>query len=78
MYETKAAAQSLGVVGPLVALVVYALGLFGIDATAELADAPARIAGIVDNVVIIGGILGGIYGRFRADKRITGVLKPKE
>lgn len=78
MYETKAAASSIGVVGPLVALVVYALGMFGVDASVELAVVPAKVAAIVDNAVIVGGIVAGIYGRLRANKRISGVFVPKE
>jgi len=77
MFETKAAVKSVGVIGPLVAVVVIALGMFGVDISGDVAGLPERIAAVVDSVVVIAGILAGIYGRVRATKEITGVFKPK-
>lgn len=73
-YESKAAVKSLGVMGPVVAMLVIALGMFGIDIAGDVAGLPEKIAGVVDSTVTIVGIVLGIYGRVRATTEITGVF----
>lgn len=77
MYQTKAAAQSLGIVAPIIAILVIALGMFGIDVSSDVAGLPEKIAGTVDSVLAIVAIGAGMVGRVRASKRITGVFKAK-
>ena len=78
MYQTKAAVQSVGVVAPIISIVVIVLQMMGIDAAKDLTGVPDQIGQIVDNGAIIFGIVMGIWGRLRATKQITGVLKAKQ
>ena len=75
MYQTKAAAQSLGIVAPLIAILVIALGMFGVDISADVVGLPEKIAGAVDSVLIIVAVFAGIVGRLRATKKISGLFK---
>lgn len=77
MNQSKAAVQSLGVTGPLFAILVIALGMAGIDVSADVAGAPERIASIIDNALVLFGIAVGIFGRIKAKAQITGLLKAK-
>lgn len=74
-YQTKAAIKSVGVVGPAVAFIVAALNAFGIDVSADVAGVTAAVGHLVDNGVILVGAAAGVYGRLRADKRISGIFK---
>lgn len=64
--ETKSPLKSLGIVGPLVALAVFGVNQFfpGLGLT------EAEVSGLVDQVSLVAGALLGIYGRWRATKRI--------
>lgn len=77
LYNSKAAVKSLGVMGPVVAMLVIGLGMFGIDISGDVAGLPEKIAGVVDSVITIAGIVLGIYGRVRATKEISGVFQAK-
>lgn len=77
MNQSKAAVQSLGITGPLFAILVIAMGMFGIDVSADVAGAPEKIAQTIDNVLVLSGIFVGIIGRARAKARITGLFKAK-
>lgn len=76
-YQSKAAVQSLGVTGPIVSIIVILLGMFGIDVSKDLAGFADTIAAMIDNGVIIAGIVVGIYGRIRASAQITGLFRAK-
>lgn len=76
-YQSKAAIQSLGVTGPLVSILVIALGMAGIDVSADLAGFADKVAAMIDNGIVIAGILVGIYGRIRASAQITGLFRAK-
>jgi len=78
MYNSKPAVQSLGVTGPIVSILVIALGAFGIDISGDVAGLPDKIAGLIDTAIVIGGILAGIYGRVRAKVEIRGIFAAKK
>lgn len=75
MYNSKPAIKSLGVTGPVIAIVVIALGAFGVDISGEVAGLPDKIASVIDSAIAIGAIAVGIYGRVRASVEIKGVFK---
>jgi hypothetical protein len=75
MYKSKSAVKSLGVTAPLLAILVIALGAFGVDISADVAGLPEKIAGVIDSAIAIGAIAVGIYGRVSATDEITGVFK---
>lgn len=77
MYQSKAAIRSAGIMGPLVAMIVIASGMIGVDISEDVAGLPEKIAGVVDSGITIAGILVGIWGRWRATKEIGGVFKAK-
>lgn len=77
MYQSKAAVKSAGIMGPLIAMIVIASGMIGVDISEDVAGLPEKIADVVDGVVTIGGIAVGIWGRWRATKEISGVFKAK-
>jgi len=74
-YESKPAIQSLGVVGPAIAIFVIVLGMMGVDIANDVAGVPDRIAGIIDSGMALVGIAVGIYGRVTATKQISGLVK---
>lgn len=78
MYQTKAAIKSIGVTAPIIAIIVIALGAFGVDISEDVTGLPEKIAGVIDSVLSIIAIAVGIYGRWRAKSEITGVLTPKK
>lgn len=77
MYQSKAAVKSLGVMGPVVAILVIALGMFGVDISGDVAGFPEKIAGAIDSVLVIVAIVAGIIGRLRAETKISGWFKDK-
>lgn len=77
MYQSKAAVKSIGVMGPVLAILVIALGMFGIDISEDVVGMPEKIASVIDQVIVIGGLVMGIIGRVRATKEISGVFKDK-
>lgn len=77
MYTTKVAAKSLGVVAPLVAILVIALGMAGVDISGDVAGLPEKIAASVDSVLVIVAIVAGIVGRLRAKTKISGWFRDK-
>lgn len=74
-YTTKPAIKSLGVTGPLFAILVIALGMFGVDISADVIGAPEKIAQTIDNVMVLVGLVVGIYGRITATKPIENIVK---
>jgi hypothetical protein len=74
-YQTKAATQSMGVVTQLLAIVVAMLMMAGVDISAEVANIPAQVASLVDGGTLLGLQVAALYGRLRANKRITGIFK---
>lgn len=76
-YQSKAAVKSLGVTGPIVSIVVILLGMFGIDVSKDLAGFAGTVASMIDNGIVIVGIVVGIYGRIRASAQITGLFRAK-
>lgn len=77
MYNSKPAIQSLGVTGPVIAILVIALGAFDVDISGDVAGLPEKIASVIDSAIAIAAIAVGIYGRVRAKVEIKGVLKAK-
>ena len=77
MYTSKPAIQSLGITAPIIAILVIALGAFGVDISGDVAGLSDKIAGVIDSAIAIGAIAVGIYGRVRAKTKITGILKAK-
>lgn len=75
MYKSKAAVKSLGVTAPLLAILVIALGAFGVDISGDVAGLSEKIAGLIDGAIAIAAIGVGIYGRVRATTEIKGVFK---
>lgn len=75
MYESKAAIKSIGIVAPVIAVLVIALGIFGINISADVAGLPDKIAGVIDGGIAIVAIAVGIYGRIRATASIAGLFK---
>lgn len=77
MYQTKAATQSVGVIAQVVAIVTMSLKLGGVDVSAEVSDLPNQAANLIDAAVIVIAQLTALWGRLRADKKITGLFKAK-
>lgn len=77
LYQTKTAAKSLGVVAPLIAILVIALGMMGVDISGDVAGLPEKIAASVDSVLVIVAIVAGIVGRLRAETKISGWFTDK-
>lgn len=77
MYKTKAAIQSVGVVGPAVAFVVAGFNAAGVDITADVAGVTEAVGHVIDNVIILVGAGAGMWGRIRARDEITGIFKAK-
>jgi len=78
MYSSKPAIKSLGITAPIIAILVIALGAFGVDISGDVAGLPDKIAGVIDSVIAIAAIAVGIYGRVRAGVKISGVFKQPE
>ena len=77
-FQTKAATQSLGAVSQALLIVIATVKLItGEDISAEVANLPAMVAQLVDAGVILGLAVVGLYGRLRANTRITGIFKAK-
>ena len=66
METKKSPFKSVGIMGPLVALVVYAVNQFfpGLGLT------EVETSTIVDQVSLVAGAVVGIYGRYRANTAI--------
>lgn len=78
MYQTKAASQSVGVVAQLVAILILAAKLGGIDISADLTGVAENTGMLIDGGALLVAQMTALYGRLRADKRITGLFKPTE
>lgn len=65
--ETKSPLKSLGILGPAAAILVFIANQFipGLGLT------EAEVSTIVDQVSLLVGAVLGIYGRWRATKRIA-------
>lgn len=75
MDETKSAVTSLGIVGPAIALVtVVSQQYLGVDISDLTSVLPGAISKAVDDAMVIGGLVMGIYGRWRASSRISGIF----
>lgn len=77
MYQTKAAIKSVGVVSQLLAIAVIAAMMAGIDLGEDVAGLPEKVGAAVDAVAIISLELIALWGRLRADKKITGLFTAK-
>jgi hypothetical protein len=77
MYNSKPAVKSLGVTAPIIAILVIALGAFGVDISGDVAGLSDKIAGVIDSVIAIAAIAVGIYGRVRAKVEIKGIIHDK-
>ena len=77
MYQTKAATQSVGVIAQVVAIVVMSMKLAGIDISADVANAPENIGNAIDATMIVVAQLTALWGRLRADTKISGLFKAK-
>lgn len=77
MYATKAATQSVGVIAQVVAIVVMSLKLAGVDISADVTNAPENIGNAIDATMIVVAQLTALWGRLRADKKISGLFKAK-
>jgi hypothetical protein len=75
MYKTKTATQSVGVIAQVVAIIVMSLKLAGVDISAEVADLPNQAANAIDAVLILTAQLTALWGRLRADTKISGLFK---
>jgi len=51
--------------------------LAGIDISADVANAPENIGNAIDATMIVVAQLTALYGRLRADKKISGLFKAK-
>lgn len=78
MYTTKAATQSVGVIAQVVAIVIVALKLAGVDISSDVTNAPENIGNAIDAVMIVVAQLTALWGRLRADKKISSIFKPKK
>lgn len=67
MTDTKNFLTSLGIMGPLVALVVWGANHF----FPGLGLLEADVSGIIDGIATVVGLVTGIYGRFKATKIVT-------
>jgi len=77
MYQTKAASQSVGVVAQLIAILILMAKLVGIDITEDLTGAAENVGAMVDGGALLTAQMMALYGRLRADKKISGLFKPK-
>ncbi len=77
MYQSKAAIKSVGVVGPAVAFIVAGFNAAGIDISGEVAGVTEAVGYLIDNAIILAGAGAGVWGRVRAQAKITGVFKAK-
>jgi hypothetical protein len=78
MYQTKPAIKSIGITAPIIAIIVIALGAFGVDISEDVVGLPEKIAGVIDSVFAIVAIAVGIWGRVTATKQIAGVVTQKK
>lgn len=77
MYRTKAASQSVGVIAQIVAIIVMGLKLAGVDIAADVADVPVNAGNAIDAVLILVAQVTALWGRLRADTKISGLFKSK-
>lgn len=77
MYKTKAAMKSAGVLGSLASIFIIVMNMMGVNISGEVSDLPARIATIIDLVMLLGTSLLSLYGRINAEAKISGVFKAK-
>ncbi len=80
MNGTKPALASLGIIGPTVAVLSMVLaGSLGIEIDAETQQVLiTQGTAVVTGIVAIVGSVVGFYGRWRANSRISGVVKTGE
>lgn len=76
MYQTKAASQSVGVIAQLVAILIMVAKLAGIDISADLTGVAENAGMMIDGGALLAAQLTALYGRLRADKKITGLFTP--
>lgn len=72
MNDTKPAIASLGIMGPVVSLIVMAVNQFWLKGN-YITD--ADVTTIINEVAGIVAAVTGIYGRWKATKAISGVVK---
>lgn len=79
MNETKPALTSLGMVGPAIGIIALLLGAFGLTIDAETQAALTRdVTALVTYGVSLCSLVVGLYGRWRATKRVSGLVTPGE
>lgn len=78
MNDSKSAITSLGIVGPLIGAVVFAVNryVFGHDVISPDDVSTVQVAGsaALEQMTILWTLASGIYGRWRASKKITSVV----
>lgn len=76
----KAAISSTGIIGAVIAMLATLAPLAGwsISETDQAALRTVLESGVlvVSNLIAFGGAVMALYGRFRATKQITGIIKP--
>ncbi len=79
MDETKPAIRSLGMLAPAIGMVAMGLSFFGFSISAEeQATLSEGITTIVEKGFIVGTMVVGMWGRWRASSRISGVVSSGE
>jgi hypothetical protein len=66
MTEIKSPFRSVGIMGPLVSLIVWATGNF---AGFEVSE--SEVAGVFDSACMIAATVTGMYGRWRATTQVS-------
>lgn len=78
MNDSKSAVTSLGIVGPLIGAAVFAVNryVFGHDVISADDVNTVQVAGsaLVEQLSLLWTLVSGIYGRWRASKKITSVV----
>jgi hypothetical protein len=77
MYQTKAAIKSVGVVSQLLAIAVIVAKMSGVDIGEDVAGLPEKVGAAVDAGAILVLELTALWGRLRANKRISGLFSEK-
>lgn len=81
MNDSKSAITSLGIIGPLIGAVVFAVNryVFGHDVISPDDVSTVQVAGsaAVEQLSVLWATGTAIYGRWRATKQITGIVVAK-
>lgn len=77
MYQTKAAIKSVGVVSQLLAIAVIVAKMAGVDIGEDVAGLSDKVGAAVDAGAILTLELTALWGRLRANKKISGLFSAK-